>query len=182
MDDRTRAHRRDRSSARVRARHSAERTDAPVAVNRRNAATLVDAPRTVAHEIQPLTPEQAQALLKVAQGQSLDGLVTVALSCGLRRGEMLGLQWPMSILRLERCRFGALLQRFGGDGATRRPLLAEQRRLRNELAGELTAEQREVSVQQLAAVGEALKAINTSLQVVEPKSGRSRRTIAWQWL
>jgi hypothetical protein len=45
----------------------------------RNAAMLVDSPRTVAHEIQPLTPEQAQRLLKMSQGHRLDGLVTVAL-------------------------------------------------------------------------------------------------------
>ncbi len=144
----------------------------------RNAAMLVDAPRTVAHEIQPLSPEQAQALLEVAKGKPLDGLVTVALSCGLRRGEMLGLQWADVDLDTGTLHVRRTLQRFGGDGAARRPLLAEQKHLRAELAGELTPEQRDASSKKLAVVVEGLRTMKTSLHIVEPKSARSRRTIA----
>jgi integrase len=145
----------------------------------RNAAMLVDAPRTVTHEIQPLTPEQAQQLLKAAKGHVLEGLVTVALSCGLRRGEMLGLQWADVDLETGTLSVRRALQRFGGDCAARRPLLVEERRLRQALKVEtLSNDEREAIRQKLAAVTEARKAIKTSLHVVEPKSARSRRTIA----
>jgi integrase len=145
----------------------------------RNAAMLVDPPRIVAHEIQPLNPEQAQQLLKAAQGDSLDGLVTVALSCGLRRGEMLGLQWSDVDLDGGMLNVKRALQRFGGDGATRRPLLAAQRRLRQALEGEdVSDEHRNVLRRELASVIEKLRAIKTSLQIVELKSARSRRSIA----
>jgi integrase len=144
----------------------------------RNAATLVDAPRTVAHEIQPLTPDQAQALLKTTKGEPLDALVTVGLSCGLRRGEMLGLQWADVDLDAGTLQVRRALQRFGGDGATRRPLLAAQRRIRVELKGDgVTDDRRHALQQELAAVLKKLKAIKTSLHIVEPKSARSRRSI-----
>jgi integrase len=70
------------------------------------------------------------------------------------------------------------LQRFGGDGATRRPLLAAQRRIRVELKGDgVTDDRRHALQQELAAVLKKLKAIKTSLHIVEPKSARSRRSI-----
>jgi integrase len=145
----------------------------------RNAATLVDPPRTVAHEIHPLMPEQAQQLLAAAQSHRLGSLITVALSCGLRRGEMLGLQWPDVDLDAGMLHVRRALQRFGGDGATRRPLLAAQRRLRQMLKGkDVTSDQRHVLREELASVIEKLRAIKTSLQVVELKSARSRRSIA----
>lgn len=59
----------------------------------RNVATLVEAPRVTRHEIQPLTPDQARALLAAIRGHGLEALVTVALSLGLRQGEALGLRW-----------------------------------------------------------------------------------------
>ncbi len=40
-----------------------------------------------------VTPEQAKHLLNAAQDHPLEALVTVALTTGLRRGELLGLQW-----------------------------------------------------------------------------------------
>ncbi len=58
-----------------------------------NAASLVEAPRTEHHEIQPLTPEQTMKLLKSVRGDRLEALYTVAVAIGLRRGEALGLTW-----------------------------------------------------------------------------------------
>jgi integrase len=145
----------------------------------RNAAMLVDAPRTVPREMQPLTPEQAQVLLKAVKHGPLEALVTVALSCGLRRGEMLGLQWSDVDLEGATLQVRRALQRFGGDGAARRPLLKEQRQLRKDLADETLSEtDREAAQKRLGEVLEGLKALKTSLHLVEPKSARSRRTIA----
>jgi len=59
----------------------------------RNVATLVDRPRAVKYEIQPITPEQARQFLEAIKGNRLEALFTVALSLGLRRGEALGLRW-----------------------------------------------------------------------------------------
>ncbi len=59
----------------------------------KNAAALVDPPQSTAHEITPLTPVQARRLLDTAGGDRLEALYSVALSLGLRQGEILGLRW-----------------------------------------------------------------------------------------
>ena len=59
----------------------------------RNAAASVKAPRPVKKEIKPLTQEQAQAFLDAARGDRFEALYVVALHCGLREGELLGLKW-----------------------------------------------------------------------------------------
>ncbi len=59
----------------------------------RNICDVVKRPRLVRHERHPLTVEQAQKLLRYLQGRSLEGLITVALATGMRRGELLGLRW-----------------------------------------------------------------------------------------
>ncbi len=60
----------------------------------RNAAS-VKAPRPEKPEIHPLTREQARALLDIAgkEGNRFEALYVVALHCGLREGELLGLKW-----------------------------------------------------------------------------------------
>lgn len=59
----------------------------------RNICDAVSPPRMIKHEIQPLTKEQAQKLLETAEGHRLEGLLTLALATGMRRGELLGLKW-----------------------------------------------------------------------------------------
>jgi len=59
----------------------------------RNVAALVTAPRVSRDEIEPFTPEQARTLLAACQSDRLGALYTVALACGLRRGEALALSW-----------------------------------------------------------------------------------------
>lgn len=58
-----------------------------------NPATLIDVPRHVKAEIAPFGVEQAQQLLKAADGHELEAFVTVAVACGLRVGEALALGW-----------------------------------------------------------------------------------------
>jgi len=58
-----------------------------------NVAALVEIPRAEKPVITPLTPEQAQALLEAVRGDPLEALYRVALSLGLRRGEVLALRW-----------------------------------------------------------------------------------------
>lgn len=60
----------------------------------RNVSEDVSPPRdTQPHVRQTLTPEQAQKLLSVAKGHRLEGLLTLALATGMRKGELLALRW-----------------------------------------------------------------------------------------
>ncbi len=59
----------------------------------RNVAKLVRAPRPVTEEREPLTPDQARALIKSTRDDRLHALFVVLVLLGLRRGEALGLRW-----------------------------------------------------------------------------------------
>jgi integrase len=59
-----------------------------------NAAQLASPPRAPRRAITPLSPDEARRLLDALVGHRLEALVTVALACGLRQGEILGLRWP----------------------------------------------------------------------------------------
>jgi integrase len=60
----------------------------------RNAAA-VKAPRPARPEIRPLSPDQARELIATAHeaGDRFEALYVLALHCGLREGELLGLRW-----------------------------------------------------------------------------------------
>ncbi|CAA9472083.1 MAG: Integrase [uncultured Rubrobacteraceae bacterium] len=59
----------------------------------RNVAKGIKAPRPKKKEIVPLTPDQARAFLEAARGDRFEALFVLALQCGLREGELLGLRW-----------------------------------------------------------------------------------------
>jgi integrase len=59
----------------------------------RNVCDGVTLPRLSRYEYQTLTAEQAQKLLEVAKGHRLEVLLTLALTTGMRQGELLGLHW-----------------------------------------------------------------------------------------
>jgi len=60
----------------------------------RNVSEDASPPReTQSHERQIVTPEQAQQLLAAAKGHRLEAMITLALSTGMRRGELLALRW-----------------------------------------------------------------------------------------
>ncbi|HEX5870597.1 MAG TPA: hypothetical protein VFY65_09290, partial [Longimicrobium sp.] len=58
-----------------------------------NVAALADPPRLVKQETATLTPEQARTFLATIETHRLYALVSVAVSLGLRQGEILGLRW-----------------------------------------------------------------------------------------
>lgn len=58
----------------------------------RNVVTLVETPKVPKHQVHPYTPAEAIKFLKAVSGHRLECLFTVAIACGLREGEALGLQ------------------------------------------------------------------------------------------
>jgi integrase len=59
----------------------------------RNVADAVERPKVPRKEFQVLTAEEANRLLQAAEGDRLHALYVLALTCGLRQGELLGLKW-----------------------------------------------------------------------------------------
>ena len=59
----------------------------------RNVCDLVSPPRLVKREIQTLTVEQAHQLLEVARGRRMEAILILAITTGMRRGELLALRW-----------------------------------------------------------------------------------------
>lgn len=59
----------------------------------RNAAALVDAPTVARREMKTLSPTQARQLLATAAGDRLEALYVLAITTGMRQGELLGLRW-----------------------------------------------------------------------------------------
>ncbi|HEX9131119.1 MAG TPA: tyrosine-type recombinase/integrase [Ktedonobacteraceae bacterium] len=59
----------------------------------KNVCDSVTLPRLVKREMQALTPEQARRVVEAAQGGRMEALLLLALTTGMRRGELLGLKW-----------------------------------------------------------------------------------------
>jgi len=59
----------------------------------RNVAGLVPPPRMAIHEIQTLTGTQARELCRAAAGTRFEALYVLAVSTGMRQGELLALRW-----------------------------------------------------------------------------------------
>ena len=59
----------------------------------RNVASLVTPPRQPRQEMRVLDPEQARTLLEAAEGDRLEAIYPLALTTGMRMGELLGLRW-----------------------------------------------------------------------------------------
>jgi len=59
----------------------------------RNVTKLVSLPHAERYEAQTLTVEQASRLLETARGSRIEALLLVAVTTGMRRGELLALHW-----------------------------------------------------------------------------------------
>lgn len=58
-----------------------------------NVTKFVNSPRATKHEIKALTAEQARVLIRTSSGSRFEALFVLAIHCGLRKGELLGLRW-----------------------------------------------------------------------------------------
>jgi integrase len=59
----------------------------------RNATEAVKPPQVRREEMRPLTAEQVKVLFEAAKGDRLEALYVLAVTTGLRQGELLGLKW-----------------------------------------------------------------------------------------
>lgn len=90
-----------------------------------NVADAVTPPRPTKPEITPLSAEQVKVLLAAARGDRLEALYTLAVTTGMRIGEMFGLKWSdvdleAGILRVRRT--------VAADGTVNAPKTASSRR------------------------------------------------------
>ena len=76
-----------------------------------NAAALTVPPHIERKEVDALSREDACAILNAFRGQALEMPVTLALTLGLRRGEILGLRWPD--IDLERATLSTIMEILG---------------------------------------------------------------------
>jgi integrase len=59
----------------------------------RNACLAIDAPKAEQREMQPLTQEETKRFLGAAEGDRLHALYVLAVTVGMRQGELLALEW-----------------------------------------------------------------------------------------
>jgi integrase len=94
-----------------------------------NPAAAAIPPRAVRHVVQPLSPAEARQLLTAVQDHRLSALFTVALACGLRLGEALGLTWEDVDLDAGRVQVRQALQRVDGEWRRVEPKTERSRRV-----------------------------------------------------
>lgn len=80
-----------------------------------NPASLVDAPRPAPPTVVPLSPAQIKVLLTAAEGDRLEALYVLAVTTGLRQGELLGLRWSDIDLQRQTLTVRQQVQRLHGE-------------------------------------------------------------------
>jgi integrase len=93
-----------------------------------NVCDLVEAPAISHHEMQVLTPGQARVFLEAARGHRLEALFVLALTTGLRQGELLALKWRDVDLEAGMLQVRGNLQRSKDGIAITTPKNAHSRR------------------------------------------------------
>ncbi len=84
----------------------------------RNPAKAVIRPKPCRKEIQTLNSHQARQFLIAAQGSRYEALYYLAITTGLRAGELLGLKWDDLDWRTGYLHVQRQVQRLAGNGLT----------------------------------------------------------------
>ena len=95
----------------------------------RNVADLVDPPRMSHFETRALSADEVRRLLDAAKGDRLEALYVLAVSTGMRRGELLALRWPDIDFRLRRASVTGTLQRTTAGLVIGPPKTSKSRRV-----------------------------------------------------
>lgn len=82
----------------------------------RNVCMLVELPRIAYHEPQALSRDQVLTLLRAAQRHPMEALFTLAVTTGMREGELLALRWRDVDLEHGTLHVRATLRRVPGGG------------------------------------------------------------------
>lgn len=75
-----------------------------------NVARHVNPPKPDRMDVQPLSPEEAELFLRAVSGDRFEALYTLAITTGMRQGELLGLRWQDIDLDRRSIRVSASLQ------------------------------------------------------------------------
>ncbi len=123
----------------------------------RNVAAMTDPPRVQPRQFTPLSREQAQAFLEAIRGHRLEALFVVALTSGLRRGELLGLMWESVDFSQRRITVCQALQRIDGEWLLIEPKSTKSQRTLTlpPIAMELLRTQRDWQTTMQAAANES---------------------------
>jgi integrase len=87
----------------------------------RNVTEVVKAPQPEKKEIRPLSPKQARTLLEAVKGDRLETLYVLAVTTGMRQGELLGLKWKDVDLETGTVQVRRTLSTRTGKGVTFSP-------------------------------------------------------------
>jgi integrase len=109
----------------------------------RNVASLANAPRVQAKEIEILAPMQIAAILEMLRGHPIHPIVALAFGTGLRRGELLALRWQDIHLDAGYLRVEQALEETTRGGLQFRPPKSKYGRRRVSLAPSTIAVLRE---------------------------------------
>ncbi len=94
----------------------------------RNPADAVTPPRVERHEMRALDPEQVMTLVDAARGERLEALIVLAVTGGLRQGELLALRWRDIDLEGAALQIHGTLQPTKGGFVVAPPKTARSRR------------------------------------------------------
>jgi integrase len=94
----------------------------------RNVSDLVDPPSMARPEMGVLSPEQARALLNAASGNRFEALYVLAVTTGMRLGELLALQWDTINLEQSSLQVRSSLYHTGHEFIFTEPKTAKSRR------------------------------------------------------
>jgi integrase len=122
-----------------------------------NVARLVDAPKPERREMQSLSPEQTRRFLDVIRGDRLEALYVLAITTGMRQGELHALRWRDVDLEGGSLRVTSSIQYVRGQGLRlSSPKTRRSRRqvMLSKVAVEALTLRREVQLQERARQGE----------------------------
>ncbi len=95
----------------------------------RNVCDGVELPRQEHREMRVLTPEEAGRFLEAARGERLEALWVLALTTGMRKGELLGLRWQDVDLGRGTVQVTQALVKVRGRAVFQEPKTARARRM-----------------------------------------------------
>lgn len=124
----------------------------------RNAAALVRAPKAPRGELHVYDEVQVRALLDTASGTRLEALLTLAVTTGMREGELLGLRWRNVNLDRRYLQVQTQLRRLRSTGLTIKDVKTGSSRRKielSDLAVEALRRHRASQAQDRLALGEA---------------------------